>query len=253
MRCSEQSLHILGRAKGRRGRRRRRQRGQAGFHGCSHRFSLPLRQCVHGARGTGVVSAKRNSAALTSSTGHNYNADEPSRCFRFDWPSFSSRVILPRYLTQCEGESNLSLSLALEKRKEERKKDTRGKSDEISVLSVFNPWRGLRTRWIYYADFCGWQKLCVGRKVTPVRNGTGEWEVARTVDRKIKLIRWRCGRGGRGRIELITSIDKLTYARPVLYNGSYVIQRGTNLRHGFKALRGHRECKKIGEVNTVNG
>lgn len=134
MRCSEQSLHILGRAKGRRGRRRRRQRGQAGFHGCSHRFSLPLRQCVHGARGTGVVSAKRNSAALTSSTGHNYNADEPSRCFRFDWPSFSSRVILPRYLTQCEGESNLSL--ALEKRKEERKKDTRGKSDEISVLSV---------------------------------------------------------------------------------------------------------------------
>lgn len=145
-----------------------------------------------------------------------------------------------------------SLSRSWEAKGRKEKRHARQKRRDIGFIG-FNPWRGLRTRWTYYADFCGWQKLCVGRKVTPVRNGTGEWEVARTVDRKIKLIRWRCGRGGRGRIELITSIDKLTYARPVLYNGSYVIQRGTNLRHGFKALRGHRECKKIGEVNTVNG
>lgn len=77
---------------------------------------------------------------------------------------------------------SLSLSLSLEKEK------------KISVLSVLSS-RIITCR-AYYADFCGWQKPCGGRKVTPVCNGTGEWVGVRTVDRKIKLIRWRCGGGG---------------------------------------------------------
>lgn len=185
MRCSEQSLHILGRAKGR--------QGTGGFHAVLIVFHCHF-VSVHG-HGARECFREAEFRRLTSTA---IITTQPSRCFRFDWPTFFS-CHLARYLTRATAresrrieQSALSLSLSLSREvKGKKTRYTRSKRRDIGFIGfILQDYNMLNL-------LCGFLRVAkTPRKVTPVRNGTGEWEVVRTVDRKIKLIRWRCGRGG---------------------------------------------------------
>lgn len=111
MRCSEQSLHILGRAKGR--------QGTGGFHAVLIVFHCHF-VSVHG-HGARECFREAEFRRLTSTA---IIITQPSRCFRFDWPTFFS-CHLARYLTRATARESywIALSLSLPLSRGKRKKD----------------------------------------------------------------------------------------------------------------------------------